>query len=288
MGPLRRDALAAAAQIVLAVEHVCTHGAPERGLEHDATQGLVCTVGSLTAAPGQTNVIAGKGALTVDVRCASDAQRRAALRAIESAIEEVCASRDVRCAVKVTHDAGAVRSDDSVVRGLSRALQESAREWDEVLAATATAAGSTALLVAKDGGAGGALSAMIGRAVAWARGLFDLGGAKNGGEAATAAAAAAAATTTAGGDALPPSPSPPPVLLSGAGHDAMAMAEVAPVGMVFVRCRDGVSHNPAEYAAPEDVARATHALFAYFRRELLQGEEGGGCGCGGGGGKAEL
>lgn len=44
-----------------------------------------------------------------------------------------------------------------------------------------------------------------------------------------------------------------PVLVSGAGHDAVVMAEVAPVAMLFVRCRDGLSHHPNEYASPADL-----------------------------------
>jgi allantoate deiminase len=40
---------------------------------------------------------------------------------------------------------------------------------------------------------------------------------------------------------------------SGAGHDAVMISRVAPISMLFVRCRDGVSHNPEEYASPEDV-----------------------------------
>lgn len=43
-------------------------------------------------------------------------------------------------------------------------------------------------------------------------------------------------------------------LPSGAGHDAARMAGVCPVAMLFVRCRDGVSHNPAESVEEEDVA----------------------------------
>jgi acetylornithine deacetylase/succinyl-diaminopimelate desuccinylase-like protein len=35
---------------------------------------------------------------------------------------------------------------------------------------------------------------------------------------------------------------------------------VCPVGMVFVRCRDGISHNPAEYAAPLDVTAGARVL----------------------------
>ena len=40
---------------------------------------------------------------------------------------------------------------------------------------------------------------------------------------------------------------------SGAGHDAMNMARLAPAGMIFIPCRQGVSHNPDEYASPEDI-----------------------------------
>ncbi|CAI9284619.1 unnamed protein product [Lactuca saligna] len=38
-----------------------------------------------------------------------------------------------------------------------------------------------------------------------------------------------------------------PVLMSGAGHDAMAMSHLTKVGMLFVRCRGGISHSPEEH-----------------------------------------
>jgi allantoate deiminase len=49
-------------------------------------------------------------------------------------------------------------------------------------------------------------------------------------------------------------------LPSGAGHDAAMMAAVAPAAMLFVRCRGGVSHNPAESVEEADVAVAIDAL----------------------------
>lgn len=49
-------------------------------------------------------------------------------------------------------------------------------------------------------------------------------------------------------------------LVSGAGHDAMAMAALAPTAMLFLRCRDGISHDPAEATRPEDVAAALAVL----------------------------
>lgn len=49
-------------------------------------------------------------------------------------------------------------------------------------------------------------------------------------------------------------------MVSGAGHDAMNIAGVAPSAMIFVPCRDGISHNEAEYASPEDLAAGAEVL----------------------------
>jgi len=55
-------------------------------------------------------------------------------------------------------------------------------------------------------------------------------------------------------------------LPSGAGHDAMILAEVVDVGMMFVRCgAGGVSHNPAETVSEEDAALAARALLEFVR-----------------------
>ncbi len=45
-------------------------------------------------------------------------------------------------------------------------------------------------------------------------------------------------------------------LVSGAGHDAMIMARAVPTCMLFVRCRDGVSHHPDEFVSPIDIEAA--------------------------------
>ena len=47
---------------------------------------------------------------------------------------------------------------------------------------------------------------------------------------------------------------------SGAGHDAMHWTEVAPTGMIFIPCRDGISHNPAEFAAMDDIVAGSEVL----------------------------
>ena len=56
-------------------------------------------------------------------------------------------------------------------------------------------------------------------------------------------------------------------LPSGAGHDAMEMAAIAPIGMVFVRCRGGLSHHPDEHVSDADAeagARVLHGLLPRF------------------------
>jgi allantoate deiminase len=54
--------------------------------------------------------------------------------------------------------------------------------------------------------------------------------------------------------------SPVPRLASGAGHDASPLSRITEVSMLFVRCRDGISHNPAEHVDTPDVAAAAAAL----------------------------
>ncbi len=52
-------------------------------------------------------------------------------------------------------------------------------------------------------------------------------------------------------------------LFSGAGHDAITMSHLGPVTMMFVRCRDGISHNPAESIDRPDVEVALRVLLRF-------------------------
>lgn len=54
-------------------------------------------------------------------------------------------------------------------------------------------------------------------------------------------------------------------LPSGAGHDGMQLAGLCPIGMIFVRSREGISHNPAEWSSKEDCAAGAEVL----RRTLV-------------------
>jgi allantoate deiminase/N-carbamoyl-L-amino-acid hydrolase len=52
-----------------------------------------------------------------------------------------------------------------------------------------------------------------------------------------------------------------PELMSGPFHDAMALSYACDYGMIFVRCKDGISHNPLEYASYEDLALGAEVLY---------------------------
>ena len=51
-----------------------------------------------------------------------------------------------------------------------------------------------------------------------------------------------------------------PELMSGPFHDAMALSYACDYGMIFVRCKDGISHNPLEFSSYEDLALGTEIL----------------------------
>ncbi|EOX96850.1 PREDICTED: allantoate deiminase [Theobroma cacao] len=59
-----------------------------------------------------------------------------------------------------------------------------------------------------------------------------------------------------------------PVLMSGAGHDAMAMSHLTKVGMLFVRCRGGISHSPEEHVLDDDVWTAGLAILAFLETHM--------------------
>lgn len=56
-----------------------------------------------------------------------------------------------------------------------------------------------------------------------------------------------------------------PRLPSGATHDASAMADLCSISMLFVRCKDGVSHKPEEFATSDDMDAAIQSIAAFLR-----------------------
>ncbi len=56
---------------------------------------------------------------------------------------------------------------------------------------------------------------------------------------------------------------------SGAGHDAVMISKVAPVSMMFIRCKEGISHHPLEYVSPEDIEESIKVMYD-FMNELVK------------------
>jgi allantoate deiminase len=90
---LRRDALAAAAECVLAIERRSTQ-----------TADLVGTVGQIEAVPGATNVIPGKVRFTIDIRSPRDEDRHAAVADVKREIAAIAARRGIGLQITPTHE----------------------------------------------------------------------------------------------------------------------------------------------------------------------------------------
>ena len=108
----RRDALAAAAEVVLAVEHV---GRGEAG--------LVATVGALSLSPNVGNVVPGEVRMLLDVRHADDRVRRGAADRIRAEVERLAAARGVDAAWTLRYDTPALELDIELGERLADAVR---------------------------------------------------------------------------------------------------------------------------------------------------------------------
>jgi allantoate deiminase len=108
---LRRDALAAAAECVLAVERIA-RGHPE----------LVGTVGRLEAKPGAINVIPGEVMFTVDVRAPQDALRNDAVSRITSEIRRISKDRQLDCSIETLQEFGVTACAPRLMEQMDRAV----------------------------------------------------------------------------------------------------------------------------------------------------------------------
>jgi allantoate deiminase len=107
----RQDALAAAAEIVLAVERVGRDG-----------DGLVATVGSISVEPGAANVVPGEARLSLDVRHPDDGARAAAVAAIRQAAAGITAERRIGLEWVTLQEGGAVEMSVDLRDRLSAAI----------------------------------------------------------------------------------------------------------------------------------------------------------------------
>lgn len=171
---LRKDPGPAAAEAILALERICSGG----------KDGLVGTVGRITALPGAFNVIPGAVEYSMDVRAEVAATRDAAVEAVTAEIHAIAARRGLEASVTLMQD----------------------------LAASPCDPGLTALLE----------------------------------------------------DAVAATGQTPRRLPSGAGHDAMVIADLCPTAMLFIRCEGGISHNPREAVTEADCALAATAMLHFI------------------------
>ena len=183
---LRRDALAGAAECIVAVEEFC-------GATGD---GLVGTVGAITALPGATNVIPGRSRSR-----STFARRRMRIASLRSPISSAASRRsrsgaNLSLQIDVTHENRTVPC----------------APWLKAQVAEAVAAEDYP--------------------------VFELP--------------------------------------SGAGHDGMAMIDIADVAMLFVRCRGGISHNPAEHVEPADADAGARVLLRLIENFRPKGSASGG------------
>src|SRR5262249_38328343 len=108
---LRRDAAAAAAEIVLAVERRCS-----------GARGLVGTVGRLAVPGGAINVIPGRCELSIDIRAGDDAVRDAAAADVLAEIERIAAHRRVQVSVRRVMEAAGVPCAPALQRQFASAI----------------------------------------------------------------------------------------------------------------------------------------------------------------------
>jgi allantoate deiminase len=108
---LRRDALAAAAECVLAIERIAR-----------SDPALVGTVGRIEAKPGAINVIPGEVQFTIDFRAPQDALRQQAVRAAIDAVQEVAGRRRLNATIERIQELGVTPCAPWLIEQLERAV----------------------------------------------------------------------------------------------------------------------------------------------------------------------
>lgn len=106
----RRDALAAAAEMLVAIRRIAL------GL-----QDITATIGRIEVQPGAVNVIPGHAMFTLDLRAPLDVHRTAAWDAIEAEIGAIAQAHRVRLTIELTHDASAAPCDPALQSRLEQA-----------------------------------------------------------------------------------------------------------------------------------------------------------------------
>jgi len=106
-----RDALAGAAECILAVERIA-----KQHVE------LVATVGRIEARPGAINVIPGEVQFTIDVRAPQDALMKEAVAAVRSEVEKIAKNRSLDCQIESLQEFGVSVCAEWLMQQMDRAV----------------------------------------------------------------------------------------------------------------------------------------------------------------------
>jgi allantoate deiminase len=266
----RRDSTPAAAEAVLEIEKRCKKGGIGEALPEVM---LVCTVGEFEIFPGATNVIGSKTVFAVDIRAQSDRVRKNVVQDVTRKVQLICRARGLECKVARTHEASGVTMDRKLTKQLEDSCDRTTEEMhrraynlymeQQRLEREETESGHDNVdddddvdddeendfyddIINDDD----ASDSRRRRGGGNGRG----GGHKN-----------KRAKSDEYGFTREPVITRPPTLVSGAGHDALAMADAMPVGMLFVRSKDGISHSSQEYTSPEDIGMSARVLYRFLQ-----------------------
>ena len=109
--PYRRDALAAAAEMILAVERIA-----------NSRKGMVGTVGIIGAQPGAVNVIPGDVNFSLDLRAPNDEDRNAGVAEVLAALEAIANRRGVTLTLSSGYEDKAALCHPAIQQGLAEAI----------------------------------------------------------------------------------------------------------------------------------------------------------------------
>ncbi len=178
--PDRRDALCAAAELVLSLERHAREANAEAARQGQSGVDTVATVGTVSVHPGAVNSVPSRVSFTVDIRDTDVARRDQVMQMFHADIAAVERTRGVRVTEEVINADQPASSDPHILTALEAACAEE---------------GATTMR-----------------------------------------------------------------MVSRAYHDTSFMAQVAPVAMLFIPCRAGVSHRADEFSSPEAIALGTRVL----------------------------
>ncbi len=178
--PDRRDALCAAAEIILSVERHALAANARAKADGQSGVDTVATVGMVSVHPGAVNSVPSRVQMTLDIRDTDVSRRSSVMEALHADIREIEQRRGVRVTEELINADHPANSDPHIIAALEEACQDE----------------------------GASFRRMVSRAY----------------------------------------------------HDTSFIAPIAPVAMLFIPCRNGVSHRPDEYATPESIALGTRVL----------------------------